>query len=88
MKNVLEANQVGLTVGGVVGFWHLVWSALVAIGWAQSLFGWVSRLHMMEMSMTVLPFSLSSATLLVIIASLVGYAFGYVFATVWNLVQK
>lgn len=88
MKNTFEANKVGLAFGGVLGLWHLVWSILVAVGWAQPLFDWILHLHMMQLPVKVLPFVLSTAVTLVVVTSLIGYVVGYVFATVWNSVQK
>lgn len=85
---MLNAQKVGLTLGGVIALLHLVWSALVALGLAQGFVNWILRIHMLEVSHTVLPFSISSAVVLVVVTGLVGFAVGYVFATIWNHVQK
>ena len=85
---MLNPQKVGLALGGTVGVIHLVWSLLVALGWALPLMNFIMSLHMMKSSMSVEPFSLVTALGLVIVSSLVGYLFGFLFASVWNQVQK
>lgn len=84
----INAQKVGLTLGAMFGLVHLLWSLVVALGLAQSLINWVLKVHMLESSHTVLPFSLSSAVTLVVVTSLIGFVVGYVFGTIWNKVQK
>lgn len=88
MKNIINPNLAGLAFGGMLGLWHLTWSLLVVLRWAQPLLDWILRLHMLQIPMTVLPFSLSLSVGLIIVTSLLGYILGYVFAAVWNGVQK
>jgi hypothetical protein len=78
----------GLAVGGFLGIWHLVWSLLVLAGLAQPLMDFVFKLHMMDLSFTVLPFSLSMAIGLIVVTSLFGYILGYVLGLIWDMVQK
>ena len=84
----INAQKVGLTLGAMFGLAHLLWSLVVALGLAQSLINWILKVHMLEASHTVLPFSLSSAVTLVVVKSLIGFVVGYVFATIWDKVQK
>ena len=86
--NNLNALRVGFALGGLLGLWHLVWSVLVAIGWAQPLIGWIFQLHMMRPPFTVMPFDIGMAALLVIVTSVFGCVLGWVFATIWNAVRK
>ncbi len=88
MPNLLRPNQVGLVLGGFVGLLHLVWSVLVALNWAQALVNFIFRLHMIQPSHTVLPFSLGLAVGLVVVTALVGYVLGFVFSFIWNTLQK
>jgi hypothetical protein len=88
MKNTINANSVGLAFGGVLGLWHVTWSVLVALGWAQTLLDWILSLHMLQIPMTVLPFSLPMAASLVVVTSVFGYVGGYVLCAIWNAVQK
>lgn len=88
MKNALSAHSVGLAFGGILGLWHFMWAVLVATELAQPLFSWILALHMIALPVTILPFSLATAFTLVVVTSLIGYAVGYVFATIWNMVME
>ena len=84
----LDVNKVALSVGLFVGGAHLVWSVLVALGWAQTIINFILGLHMLSVPVQVLPFNITTAGLLILVTFAVGYAAGRVFATVWNTVHK
>lgn len=89
MTNTISANKVGLAFGGLLGLWHLLWSLLVAFGLAQPLLDWIFELHMISPPYMVLPFSFSSASMLVVVTTVFGYVVGYACAIIWNnLPQK
>jgi hypothetical protein len=88
MANTLNAHKAGLAFGGALASFHFIWSLLVAFGVAQALYDWVLRLHMLQIPITVLPFSLSMAVMLVIFTGIVGYLLGYCFGVIWNAIQK
>ncbi|MDO8585298.1 MAG: hypothetical protein Q7R85_04255 [bacterium] len=80
----LQHKKVALTFGVFVGGLHVVWSALVALGWAQGLLDFITTLHFINNPVAVGPFSFGIAALLVAVTFAVGYAVGWVFASVWN----
>lgn len=80
----IDPTSAGLCLGTLTGACHLMWSLLVAVGWAQPLINFVFKLHFIEPVYRVTPFELGSATLLVVITTLSGFAFGYIFAQLWN----
>lgn len=82
----LNQNQTGLILGTVAGLFHLLWAVAVALGIAQSILDLIYALHFLNNPFTVTSFSFTNAILLVIVASMVGYAVGWVFALVWNKV--
>jgi hypothetical protein len=47
-----KSKQDGLVIGVLIGGWHLVWTALVAAGWAQSLISFIFWAHMIRPSMS------------------------------------
>ncbi len=67
---------------------HLMWVIFVALGWAGPLMKWVMSLHFVSEPVTVTPFSLGTAVVLIVVASFVAYIVGFVFATIWNSVRK
>ena len=76
--------KAGTAVGAVIGLYHAVWACLVALGWAQPFLEFVLRLHMIDFGFTMAPFALGTAAALVALTSAIGFAFGFVFALVWN----
>ncbi len=84
----INPKKVGMVLGGFLGLWHLVWSALVALGLAQWLADTIFKLHMVKPILMVQPFNLGIAAMLIIVTSLIGCVAGWVLATLWNWVHK
>ena len=85
---MLNKHKVGLALGSLLGTWHAVWALLVAVGWAKPLINFFYSLHFMSNPMMIQDFNFVAAILLVLVASLVGYAFGWAFGYFWNRLQK
>jgi hypothetical protein len=84
----LSPHKVGLVLGGVVAAFHLLWSVVVALGFAQGAINWIFRLHFIQPPFTVSPFSLKLAVGLIVLTFVVGYVFGWVLGAVWNSLHK
>lgn len=84
----IKGHKLGLVVGGFLGLVHLMWSVLVALGWAQPLLHIILRLHFMYPSPTVANFDLTTAIALVVVTSVIGYVVGRVIALLWNWASK
>jgi hypothetical protein len=54
-------NKVGLVIAALIGGWHLVWSLLVLIGWAQPILDFIFWAHMIKPVYFVKPFDLKAA---------------------------
>jgi hypothetical protein len=87
-SNGLHPNRAGFALGGLLGFFHLVWATLVALGWAQALLDAIYELHMIKPILIVDGYSPEYAVGLVLVTSVLGYIFGYLFAVIWNAVKK
>lgn len=85
---MINKHKLGLALGGLFGIIHLLWSIIVALDWGAPLILFVFKLHFFTTPFTTLPFNLSSALLLVIITSVVGYFVGLIFGSIWNFVQE
>ncbi len=81
-------NKVGLVFGKIIGGLHLLWSVVIFLGLGQSWVNFVSGLHMITPPIIVLPFDLTTAVMLIVITSVIGYALGYIGASVWNWVHS
>lgn len=88
MVHKLQPHETGLTLGTVIGVVHLLWSLLIAGGFAQPLLDFVFMLHRIKPVYQILPFDFLLAIGLVLITACIGYVIGYVFATIWNNLQK
>ena len=84
MNMAINKNKTGLTFGFLISFMHLVWSVLVATGLAQLYLDFIFKIHMLSLNITVLPFSLTKALVLIIVTFVVGYVFGWFMAFFWN----
>ena len=80
----LNAHKTGLVLGILLGGWHLAWSLLVAIGWAQPLMDFVFELHFIRPIYVIEAFSPSRAILLIVVTTGLGYAIGVCAAALWN----
>ena len=61
----VNALSVGMVIGLFLAVWHACWSALVALGWAQTLIDFMLWAHFIKLSLSVEPFSLFRAAILV-----------------------
>ena len=81
-------NKVGLVVGALIGSWHLVWSLLVLIGWAQPIIDFIFWAHMIKPVYFVKPFDPVAAVSLIVVTAVIGYVFGFLGAVIWNKLHR
>jgi len=86
--NTLHPHTTGLALGGIFAVLHFLWALCVAFGFAQLCLNWVFRLHFIVPTLQIAPFSLKLAAGLIVLTFVVGYVVGWLFATIWNWVQK
>lgn len=83
MRTIRPAKA-ALSVGSVIGLYHLAWASLVAMGLAEPFMDFVLRLHFIRFDYDIGPFDLGTAVGLVALTSSIGAVFGLVFALIWN----
>lgn len=76
-------NKVGFVIGGLLGGWHLLWSLLVLLGWAQPVLDFIFWMHMIHPIYFVKSFDSVAAVTLILITTATGYGFGYVGGVMW-----
>jgi len=81
----INTVKTGLAAGAMLGLLHSLWAGLVAAGWGQPVLDFVLRLHMIHMTITVGPFDLVTAAGLVALTATIGFAYGLIFAAIWNM---
>lgn len=84
----INPNKAGLALGAVIGGWHLLWSLLVALGWAQAVIDFIFWMHFINPVYVVGPFNAVTALILVTVTALIGFAAGWSFGIVWNRIHK
>ena len=77
-------NKVGLVIAVLIGGWHVIWSLLVLIGFAQPILDFIFWAHMIQQVYFVKPFDPMAAVTLIVITAVIGYVFGFVGAVIWN----
>ena len=81
-------NKIGLVIGLLIGGWHVAWSLLVLIGWAQPILDFIFWAHMIKSVYAVKPFDPMAAAALIAITSVIGYVFGFFCAVTWNRLHR
>lgn len=86
--NQVNANKVGLVLGGVMAIVHAVWAIMVLVKVAKPFMDWVLGLHFLNFQYSMDSFSYLNALLLLVVTFVVGYIVGVVFAWLWNLAHR
>jgi hypothetical protein len=81
---VVSPHKLGLVLATFVGGWHIVWSLLVLLGWAQPLLDFVFWLHFISPTHQVGAFVPWRAMALVAVTTAVGYVLGCALGVIWN----
>ena len=88
MTMEIRPGRAGLVLATLMGGWHFLWAALVALGLAQPLIDLIFWLHFIKPVYIVGSFDIRVAALLVGLTALLGYAIGWVFGVLWNRLQS
>jgi len=81
-------NKVGLVIGALIGGWHLVWSILVLLHWAQPIIDFIFWAHMIQPIYVIKSFNPLAAITLIVITGATGYIFGFIGGIVWNKLHR
>jgi hypothetical protein len=80
----LSPFKVGVVLATLTGGFHLCWSMLVALGWAQPVIDFVFWAHFIKPIYAIEPFELARAAALLLLTASIGFILGSGFAWVWN----
>lgn len=80
----LNPWRAGIALGVFLGAWHLAWSIMVAVGWAEAILRFILRIHFIDLQIGMAPFDVGLAATLVVVTTAIGFILGAVFALLWN----
>ena len=83
-----NTHKAGLVGAVMLGGFHVLWSVLILLGWAQPLVNFSMWAHMVESGPVFAPFDAGAALTVIVVASCIGYAVGFILSTVWNKVHS
>lgn len=86
--NPVNANKIGLVVGGLLAIFHAIWALMVLIRVAKPFMDWLLGLHFMALQYSITPFGFGRALLLVIVTGIIGYVMGFVLGWLWNAAHR
>ena len=86
MADKISKNRAGVAVGLFVALLHAIWAIVVWIAPAtmQKTLDWIFPMHFINNVFQVMTFNLTNALILVIMAFIGGYVFGWLFAVIWD----
>jgi len=84
----VNPNKAGLVFGALLGGWHTLWAALVALGWAQSIINFVFWMHFIKPVYVIDDFKFWIALVLIAVTATIGYIMGCIAAALWNWLHQ
>jgi hypothetical protein len=76
--------KVGILFAALIGGWHVLWAALVLVGWAQPILDFVFWAHMIRRVYVVSGFDPKASITLIVLSAGVGFVFGYAGVLIWR----
>jgi len=81
----LKIVLVGVVFGIIGAVWHLFWSFLVWLGWAQAFLDFIFTLHFITPPYKITAFDFITAALLITMVFVLWFVLGIIAAAVWNI---
>ena len=76
--------KAGFAFGFLLALWHACWALAVALGGAQPFLDFILSVHFLKVSVAVMPFDVTQASLLVGATAILGFLSAAMLALAWN----
>jgi len=80
--------KAGLVFAALGGGWHLLWTLLVGLHWAQPFADFIFWIHFIKPVYVIEDFSIGRAAILIVVTSVIGYIAGYCLGWLWNWIHR
>ena len=84
----INKHVLGITLAIFIGAMHALWALAVALGFGQKYIDFILPMHFLNNIYSVMTFNATTALILVVMATVCGYVMGWLFAALWNYIEK
>lgn len=90
MTKALSPHRLGIAFGLSLGIFHALWATAVAISpsMVEAFYKWILDLHFITIPISINPFEIGKAAMLVIITTIFGYLGGMIFGYLHKLLEE
>ena len=88
MNPYLNPTKTGLALGMFAGGVHVLWLALILLGWAKPLINFILWAHLLFVPFAIKPFDSTAAATLIIVTTIVGFIVGNILARLFNWAHR
>jgi len=84
----LNPYRTASVLAALIGGWHVIWAALVLLGWAQPLIDFIFWIHFLKPVYVVEGFAIGRSLILIAVTAAIGATVGFCFAVLWNRIHQ
>ncbi|MDD2657408.1 MAG: hypothetical protein PHD04_01950 [Candidatus Pacebacteria bacterium] len=88
MNQYMSPSKTALTFAFLISGFHVAWSLLILVGWAQALIDFIFWAHMLSLPIVVKAFDATAFVTLIVVTAVIGWIFGYAMARIWNRLHR